>query len=246
MVEFGDWLGNEKLAENGVYKLVVQPDMASLPGQRADTVVTEKVVYVQKPKPEDVYYPTWALCPMLKKFNMRVYSGFDSKSYIGGYIGGNLSYFQFGFEFNVSKGVDKLATQYVEKDNLNGYYFQSETNPETAGWEKSYLRPKFNLMFRPGVNLRYFSIECGIGDYFVEKSVLGISYLNSETDFFKNNIEVKESSSKQYFVLSPGITGYIPFSTSEPFAGVSVSVNYNLVMGASSLNGLTFGLGLFF
>lgn len=103
--------------------------------------------------------------------------------------------------------------------------------------ESEYVYPRAQLTINPGINLRYFSIECGLGVFLCENLIM--THFLASHDY--GEYYEGDKSIKPYFIARPTIVGYIPIS--EDHDCLSVSLGYNFVPGAPPLNGFVVGLG---
>lgn len=214
-----------------------------------------KVIYVEKTKPK------MKLIPEKNCFNFRVLSGFDKPTVFGAYLGYNFKLFQIGVDFaignycdidtdNISnEDITKLKNKAVlinENKQYSGSPFPTNDNVYYGAEYKS-LSPKFQFAISPGLNFKYFSIECGLG------AILGSDYTihalnaylkdNGDKQYLREEVYLNDKKSFSHFLIRPAVTGYIPASKNHK--GFTISFGYNIISGASSLNGIIFGVGFF-
>lgn len=214
-----------------------------------------KVVYVEKTKPK------MKLIPDKNCFNFRALSGFDKPTVFGAYIGYNFKIFQIGVDFAIGNHCDidaenisndditKLKNKAVlinENKQYSGSPFPTNDNVY-YGAEYNYFSPKFQFAISPGLNFKYFTIECGLGaiigsDYTIH--VLN-AYLkeNGDKQYLRGELYLNDKKSFSHFLIRPAVTGFIPVS--KKHKGFSISFGYNIISGVSSLNGIIFGVGFF-
>lgn len=194
--------------------------------------------------------------PINSGFEMRISSTFDSKGPFGFGFHFNKSYFKFGVDVLLSHELgsaseleeDHLDNEYMWEDNIdilnNKFILLNQTNnylPNESSrlWytQSEYIYPRAQLTVSPGINLKYFSIECGLG-VFICENIAATEYKIATTG--KERFEGTRSI-KPYFTARPTIVGYIPLSKNHDC--LSVSLGYNFVSGATPLNGFVVGLG---
>lgn len=185
--------------------------------------------------------------PINRGFEMRFSSSFDSKGPIGLGYHFNKSYFKFGVDVLLGLAseldeydMDDLGMESHQKTIKYDFFFLRSVDVTLNGrkaTESEYVYPRAQLTINPGINLRYFSIECGLGVFLCENLIM--------THFLETYgaYEYYEGykSIKPYFIARPTIVGYIPIS--EDHDCLSVSLGYNFVPGAPPLNGFVVGLG---
>lgn len=185
----------------------------------------------------------------INSFEMRFLSSFDSKGPFGLGFHFNRSYFKFGIDVLLSHisgselDENDVNNEYVWEDNINKFILLDQTNnylPDGSSrlWyiQSEYIYPRTQLSISPGINLKYFSVECGLGVFICENIVTTEYKIDTEG---KKRFEGTKSI-KSYFTARPAIVGYIPISK---HACLSVSFGYNFVPGATPLNGFVVGLG---
>lgn len=188
--------------------------------------------------------------PISSGFEMRISSSFDSKGPFGFGFHFNKSYFKFGLDVLLG-----FASELAEYDMLFSWSSSWESHQTTIKYdffflrsvdvtlngckatESEYVYPRAQLTINPGINLRYFSIECGLGVFLCENLIM--THFLASYDYGEYYEGVK--SIKPYFIARPTIVGYIPVSKNHDC--LSVSLGYNFVSGAEPLNGLVVGLG---
>lgn len=195
-------------------------------------------------------------------FNMRVLSGFTNKDIIGFGFHGNKSYFQIGADFVFSK-IFSYKNQIEEDHDWVTREKKHETTPEwnfydieknvaiikanydqlkqteeqiTKG-EQDYIRPQFQFAISPGVNLKYVSIECGLGLVVSQSVKLKRVYYGHSYGYSQGVDEWPKSQTN--LLIRPTIVGYIPIKN----GGVSISLGYNIVDKLDIYNGFIVGLG---
>lgn len=192
--------------------------------------------------------------PISSGFEMRISSSFDSKGPFGLGFHFNRSYVKLGFDvlFSGSKSdleQDCLDKEYMWDDNIdvlnNQFILLNQKNnylPDESSrlWyvQSEYINPITQLTLSPGINLKYFSIECGLGVFICEN--IAVTEYKIATTGKEQYQGIKKS--KSYFTARPTISGYIPVSKNHDC--LSVSLGYNFVSGAEPLNGFVVGLGL--
>lgn len=191
--------------------------------------------------------------PISSGFEMRISSSFDSKGPFGLGFHFNRSYVKLGFDvlfsgFKSDLEQDYLDKEYMWDDNIdvlnNQFILLNQKNnylPNESSrlWyvQSEYINPITQLTLSPGINLKYFSIECGLG-VFICENIAVTEYKIATTG--KERFEGTRSI-KPYFTARPTIVGYIPLSKNHDC--LSVSLGYNFVSGATPLNGFVVGLG---
>lgn len=195
------------------------------------------------------------LIPENNCFNLRLISSFNNTNVFGAYLGFNYKMFQIGVDFGFAKGYNEdLRNDYItdtELSTIKKNYVIKEDEPwsgtinnyNRTGKYSEYYSPSFQFAISPGINLKYFSIECGLG------MIVGSTYKYYNIDSKYNGyasleaIERAEKESNSKFLFRPTATGFIP--TGKSHKGLTVSFGYNIVSGASPLNSLVFGIGFF-
>lgn len=190
--------------------------------------------------------------PVKKNFNLRLLSTFNNKGAFGLGLNFSRSYFQFGFDclfshgFQIKSDLDVSNIHLTsEQDVINAYfYLLNETTTLASNgrpWKKEseYIYPRASVGISPGINLKYFSVECGLGIYFCENLNMTQYLLKTEGH---DDIE-GTNKVKSYFYIRPTIVGYIPLW--DGYNGISVTMGYNFVPQAKVLNGFVFALGIF-
>ena len=130
-----------------------------------------------------------------------------------------------------------LRKQNAETTSLEKYGVKIETGIMQK--ESEYIYPRASVGISPGINLKYFSVECGLGIYFCENLNMTQYLLKTEGH---DDIE-GTNKVKSYFYIRPTIVGYIPLW--DGYNGISVTMGYNFVPQAKVLNGFVFALGIF-
>ena len=183
------------------------------------------------------------LKPAKNAFSVSVLSGFDNKATIGVRAGFNASYFQIDIDFLTATSYGDLSSPLYKEDA------SKFIKGERVDGNVTYIKPKFQFAISPGVNLKYFSITCGLGMFLADQFVgppydfgdrLPDGHLVNFDDGMKGKVD-----SKSHFLVRPTLTGNIPFRSSARY-GMNVSLGYNIVSGCSKLNGVVFGVGFFF
>lgn len=188
--------------------------------------------------------------PISSGFEMRISSSFDSKGPLGFGYHFNRSYFKFGVDVLLGLSseldeydMDELGWESHQKTIKYDFFFLRSVDVTLNGrkaTESEYVYPRAQLTINPGINLRYFSIECGLGVFLCENLIM--------THFFQtyhgNEYYEGDISIKPYFIARPTIVGYIPVGIYHDC--LSVSFGYNFVSGAEPLNGFVVGLGYYF
>lgn len=213
----------------------------------ADLGMTVKNDKLQVSSPKRV--KTNPIKPISGGFEMRISSSFDSKGPFGLGFHFNRSYFRLGFDVLISgyksdlkqddldNGymLDVLNNQYILLNQKNNYL----PDESSRLWyvQSEYINPITQLTLSPGINLKYFSIECGLGVFICEN--IAVTEYKIATTGKEQYQGIKKS--KSYFTARPTISGYIPVSKNHDC--LSVSLGYNFVSGAEPLNGFVVGLG---
>lgn len=198
-------------------------------------------------------------------FNMRVLSGFTNKDIIGLGFHGNKSFFQIGADFVFSKVfsyknniVEDYDWRYYGNKNKTtpewsyhdidkniatleaNYYKLEQTEEQRNNGEQDYIRPKFQFAISPGINLKYVSIECGLGLVVSQSVKVKQVYYRGYSRYHQGVDEWPKSQTNLF--IRPTIVGYIPMGR-EGNGGVSISVGYNIVDKLDIYNGFIAGLG---
>lgn len=186
--------------------------------------------------------------PINGGFEMRLSSSFDSKCPIGLGMHFNRSYFKFGFDVLFSGYASDLKQNDLDRDNTdvlnNQFILLNQKNnylPDGSRlWyvQSEYINPIIQLTLSPGINLKYFSIECGLGAFICENIAVTEYKITTEGKGHFQGIK----KNKSYFTARPTISGYIPVSKNHDC--LSISLGYNFVSGAEPLNGFVVGLGI--
>lgn len=180
----------------------------------------------------------FVLTPEKNRFNMRVQSGFDKKTIIGLYLGGNYKMFHVGADIAIGSNYDIDGWQWGPSRYFDHDVEYAKLQDNTFSLNPNcYYSPKLQFSISPGLNLKYFSIECGLG------AIMGNEYNYQEKRSEGYVYSKLKKTSKTYLLIRPTITGYIPIS--KIHRGFSFSVGYNIVCGASPINGVVFGVGFF-
>lgn len=196
---------------------------------------------------------------------MRFLSGFTNKDIIGLGFHGNISFFQIGADFVLSK-IFSYKNNIKEHDDWDAYTAKHETTPEwdarsieqntamikanfypleqteeqIAKNEQDYIRPQFQFAISPGINLKYVSIECGIGMVVSQTVRLKQIYYGNQLYGKGYGKGVDEwPKSQTNLLIRPTLVGYIPIQN----GGVSISVGYNIVDKLDIYNGFIASLG---
>lgn len=199
-------------------------------------------------------------------FNMRFLSGFTNKDIIGLGFHGNISFFQIGADFTLSKvfsykeqiddgwgnsfpdSPDKYGTEPGwDYDDINkniatleaNYYKIEQTEEQKNNGEQDYIRPQFQFAISPGINLKYVSIECGLG-LVNSQSVKVKQVFYKEVNGYRRGVD-EWPKSQTNLLIRPTIVGYIPGR--EGNGGFSISVGYNIVDKLDIYNGFIASLG---
>lgn len=190
------------------------------------------------------------LKPYSSTFGVRILSSFDTKAPFGLGLYGNKSYFQFGVDIMVSH-TELSDASYVdifeaEGENSNSFYLIEESNSLGADGRvlainREFAYPKFSLAMSPGINLKYFSVELGLGAYFCETYKITQQLVDSDGDILRYPDYDGEHKKKTYFFVRPTVVGYLPINN----GGLQLSVGYNVVSGAKALNGFIVSIGCF-
>lgn len=219
----------------------------------ADLGMTVKNDKLQVSSPKRV--KTNPIKPISGGFEMRISSSFDSKGPFGLGFHFNRSYFRLGFDVLISgskrdleqddldngymwmrgDNIDVLNNQFILLNQKNNYL----PDESSRLWyvQSEYINPITQLTLSPGINLKYFSIECGLGVFICEN--IAVTEYKIATTGKEQYQGIKKS--KSYFTARPTISGYIPVSKNHDC--LSVSLGYNFVSGAEPLNGFVVGLG---
>lgn len=200
-------------------------------------------------------------------FNMRVLSGFTNKDIIGFGFHGNKSFFQIGADFVLSKvfsyknqiddgwgngfreSSDKSRTEpgWYYGDILKNiatleanYYKLEQTEEQRKKGEQDYIRPQFQFAISPGINLKYVSIECGLG--LVVSQSVKVKRVNYDGYSGYHQGVDEWPKSQTNLLIRPTIVGYLPVGR-DGNGGVSISVGYNIVDKLDIYNGFIASLG---
>ncbi|MCM1199004.1 MAG: tetratricopeptide repeat protein [Clostridium sp.] len=190
--------------------------------------------------------------PQRGGFSMMLLSSFERKGPLGMGIYFNRSYFQFGLDFVLSNefadasgiDTDKIYLS-SEQELISEKFFLIDESEILAKdgrlWkvESNYVYPRAQLTVSPGINLKYLSVNCGLGVFLCED--LNMTHYLIQTDGM--NEYMASMKVKPYFLVRPTIIGYIPIGRNHN--GMSVSLGYNIVPGAKPMNGFLFGIGFF-
>ena len=192
--------------------------------------------------------------PINGGLEIRLSSSFDSKGPFGFGVHFNRSYFKLGFDVLFSGEASDLKQDYLDNeymwddniDVLNNQFilltqknnYLSDNSSRLWYVQSEYINPITQLTLSPGINLKYFSIECGLGVYICEN--IAVTEYKIATTGKEPYQGIKKS--KSYFTAKPTVSGYIPVSKNHDC--LSVSLGYNFVSGAEPLNGFVVGLGL--
>lgn len=185
--------------------------------------------------------------PINRGFEQRISSSFDSKGPIGLGYHFNKSYFKFGVDVLLGLAseldeydMDDLGWESHQKTIKYDFFFLRSVDVTLNGrkaTKSEYVYPRAQLTINPGINLRYFAIECGLGVFLCENLIM-THFLAS---YGYGEYYEGDKSIKPYFIARPTIVGYIPIS--EDHDCLSVSLGYNFVPGAPPLNGFVAGFG---
>ena len=170
----------------GYYRgvLSINPNDPIAKKKIADLGMTVKNDKLQVSSPKRV--KTNPIKPISGGFEMRISSSFDSKGPFGLGFHFNRSYFRLGFDVLISGSKsdlkqDDLDNEYMWRrgDNIdvlnNQFILLNQKNnylPDESSrlWyvQSEYINPITQLTLSPGINLKYFSIECGLGVFICE------------------------------------------------------------------------------
>ena len=183
--------------------------------------------------------------------NLRFITSFSRLGVFGLGFYFNKSYFQLGFDLLLSNGLgspselddrdmDFIDTEYNQDILKNDFILLEETETSLASGaiaiNSEYIYPRAQFSVSPGVNLKYLSVECGLGAFLCEN--VNVTY-NKYNSSYSDPQGTK--TTKAYFLIRPTVVGIIPFSKGR--GGLSVSLGYNIVPNAAPLNGIVMGLG---
>lgn len=208
----------------------------------------EMTVKNDKPQAPKIINP---IKPINRGSEMRYSSSFDSKGPFGFGFHFNRSYFKFGVDVLLGLAseldeydMDYLDSEYNQKTIKYDFFFLRSVDVTLNGQkatESEYVYPRAQLILNPGINLRYFSIECGLGVFLCENLIMTHCLYYDQGYGSHTHMYEGDKSIKPYFIARPTIVGYIPIS--EDHDCLSVSFGYNFVSGATPLNGFVAGFG---
>ena len=192
----------------------------------------------------------YLLEPYSSTFGLKILSSFDAKAPFGMGFYGSKSYFQFGADIMISH-MESSDAKYIDifeakGENSNNFYLVEEAkelgaNEQVLAVNREYAYPKVALSMSPGVSLKYFSVDLGLGVYLCETYKITQQLVDSDGDVLGHPNYDGDHKKKSYFFLRPTVTGYLPMGG----GGLQVSVGYNIVSKAKTLNGFIIGLGFF-
>lgn len=177
--------------------------------------------------------------PSDKGGNMRFLSTFDSKGPIGLGFYFHKSYFQIGIDVLFNFGSELKDSDYLldsSLDILKNDFILLNTEIKGVGTiHDEYIYPNAQLSISPGINLKYISLECGLGLFLCENVI--VEY--HPTQYSYNLIESTKKT-KSYFMVSPSVSGYVPLGNQFD---LSLSIRYNIIPNVQPLNGFVFSVG---
>lgn len=201
-------------------------------GLKGDPIITVPVEQKRKTSNLNV------LKPIDAGFELRFLSSFSSAGIVGLGFHFNRSYFKCGFDVTIGSPKQYGSSYYkrIPSDYQNGLmtdiYLLSH---EGLTWE--FVSPtRVKMAASPGLNFKYFSVECGLGVSFCKHLVLVDPDDNIEFQYTK--------SIKPYFMIRPTVTGYIPVDRESKF--ISISLGYNFVPALKQTNCFVAALGINF
>jgi hypothetical protein len=207
------------------------------------------------PLPPDVEKATrtydWGLQPDDGGGDFRALSTFSRKGIMGLGLSFHKSYFQLGFDlmFSASSDFDDqhIGSDYDQEMLRNDFTFLGVSQNVQGCDVGEYICPKFlQFSINPGLNFKYFAIECGLGVYSCHNVKVTGSYDSADgtwDDYWRNSYKVSElkaiKTSESYFMFRPTFVGYLPNSS------VTISIGYQIVPKVKELNTLVFGIGAY-
>ena len=189
-------------------------------------------------------------------FNMRILSDFTNKGVFGLGFHGNKSFFQVGFDFVIAKTFsyknrmddwssyhyDENMTKLNANYDIIGQVEYKTNNGKFIRGEYDYIRPVIQLVCSPGVNLKYISLECGLG-VLINQRISIAKQLNSNLEVYSYEVTEGPKSQTNY-LIRPTFVGYVPMGRYKN-GGMSISIGYNIVNKLDIYNGIMFGVGFF-
>lgn len=144
----------------------------------------------------------------------------------------------WGFAYDYSKAFPlalsvNYAIPYLSIGAELGLNFDSNTYiTKQTETELELVNPNFYLTLKPGLNLKYLTMSCGVG------------FVGLSKDISENRPGYTFSSTGEPawgLFLKPEISGFIPICDNEYY--ISLHVGYNICTKYKELNGISFGVG---
>ena len=183
--------------------------------------------------------------------DIRVLSTFSQNGIVGLGLSFHKSYFQLGFDLMLA-GFSEFDPSYIDysddQERLRNDFTLLGVSQNVQGCDVGeYICPKFlQFSINPGLNFKYFAIECGLGVYSCHNVKVTGSYDSADgtwDDYWRNSYFVSElkaiKTSESYFMFRPTFVGYLPKSS------VTISIGYQIVPKVKELNTLVFGIGTY-
>ena len=186
--------------------------------------------------------------PKDKGYEFRFISCFNTTGLFGFGMNFQKSYFQIGFDASLADLPSDISSDNFYEDDLSyineDFFLLNQTenfseNGKPLNIESEYINPMFQISISPGLNLKHFAIECGLGVFICENLKMTDKLTSSPYSYFHEQYEITNTT-KSYFFARPTIVGYIPAGNK----GISVSLGYNICPNATPLNGFVFGVGV--
>lgn len=190
------------------------------------------------------------LKPIYAGFELRFLSSFSSAGIVGLGFHFNRSYFKCGFDVTIGSPAQYGTSDYWPKGYRSLYHYHDIPSDYQKGlttniyllshegltWE--FVSPTcVKMAASPGLNFKYFSLECGLGVSLCKHLVL-VARAADSVDYEANQ------SIKPYFMIRPTVTGYIPVDRESKF--ISISLGYNFVPALKQTNCFVAALGINF
>ena len=118
----------------------------------------------------------------------------------------------------------------------------SQSTRELTDTETTFLGGNASIGITPGLFYKYVSADCTLGVMWAEYRQTD-TYTTSYSDGREPKTDITESDdSRSFFILKPGITGFIPLGKTDAF--LTIGARYRICPKDKSLNGFEASLGL--
>lgn len=166
-------------------------------------------------------------------YNFYFLTGFKAPAGLGLGAGMNRGYWSLNFDVTGPVGQHP-GIVHADRGNAQYYIPVSHVQHMYQIGELKWAQPGVQIALSPGVNLRYFGLNVGLGTMLIR---------SLESERKPHGDIYGEESKGARFLARPTVWGRIPFKNSGN-KGLILSVGYNIVGGISDMNQVVFGIGL--